>query len=213
MILGTLFSDPLIFIAWLTAILIVLSVHEFAHAWASHLMGDDTARNQGRLTLNPVSHVSGWGLLMLLFVGFGWGKPVPFNPYNLKNKRLGLAIIAIAGPLSNLLLAIVTGVILHLLVAYNVFLPTNLLIQFLTILVILNVVLMVFNLIPIPPLDGSKLLFAFLRDERYQSLVYLLETRGPMLLLFLLILDNIIGINIFGNFFQGIISFVYKLIF
>ena len=139
MILNTLFSEPLIFIAWVAAILIALSVHEFAHAWAGHWLGDDTAKMQGRLTLNPLSHISWLGFLMLLLVGFGWGKPVPFNPFNLKDKRWGPAMVSVAGPLSNLIMAVAAGLILHYLVFFQVLAPQNMLIQFLTIFVILNI--------------------------------------------------------------------------
>jgi len=210
MILNTLFTDPMIFVAWVVAIILALTFHEFSHALASAMMGDQTAKSLGRLTLNPLSHVSGLGFIMLLFVGFGWGKPVPFNPYNLKYHKWGPALVALAGPISNLLLAFVSGLALHYIVVLNWLPPENLLVQFLNIFVILNVILMLFNLIPIPPLDGSKVLFSFLSSPRYAKFVLFLETRGPYLLLFLLILDNIIGINIFGRLFRFTIEFVYK---
>jgi Zn-dependent protease len=213
MIFSTLFNEPLIFFVWVFAILIALSVHEFAHAWAGTWQGDNTAKALGRLTLNPIAHVSGLGFIMLLFVGFGWGKPVPFNPYNLRNQRYGPLLISLAGPASNLIMAIITGLILKLLIFYQVFPPTNLLIQFLNIFVILNVILMVFNLIPIPPLDGSKILPAILHGQKYQKFLVTLETQGPIVLIFLLILDSIVGINIFGHLFNGIINFVYRLLF
>ncbi|PIR93680.1 site-2 protease family protein [Candidatus Falkowbacteria bacterium CG10_big_fil_rev_8_21_14_0_10_39_11] len=213
MILNTLFTDPMIFVAWVVAIILALTFHEFSHALASAMMGDQTAKSLGRLTLNPLSHVSGLGFIMLLFVGFGWGKPVPFNPYNLKYHKWGPALVALAGPISNLLLAFVSGLALHYIVVLNWLPPENLLVQFLNIFVILNVILMLFNLIPIPPLDGSKVLFSFLSSPRYAKFVLFLETRGPYLLLFLLILDNIIGINIFGRLFRFTIEFVYNLIF
>jgi len=203
----------MIFIAWVVAILIVLSVHEFSHALASALMGDDTAKSLGRLTLNPISHVSGVGFLMLLLVGFGWGKPVPYNPYNLKYQKWGPALVALAGPASNLLLAIFSGIVLKIIAGMNILPPENLLFQFLNIFVILNVILMLFNLIPIPPLDGSKVLFSILDGERFRNFRSFLETRGPILLLILLILDNVVGLNIFGYFFNAIIEFVYSLIF
>lgn len=213
MILETLFSTPAIFLAWVVAIVIALAVHEFSHALAGNLLGDPTAKNLGRLTLNPLAHISWLGFVVLLLVGFGWGKPVPFNPYNLKFKRWGPALVAVAGPLSNLIMAVATGFILWLLIFFQALPSENLLIQFLYIFVILNVILMVFNLIPIPPLDGSKILYAVLHQPKYRQLIIFLETRGPMLLILLLILDNIIGINIFGNLFWGIIDLVDRIIF
>jgi Zn-dependent protease len=207
-----LFSSPLLFLVWLVAIIIGLSVHEFSHALAGYLLGDHTAKEHGRLTLNPLSHVSGMGFLLLMFAGFGWGKPVPFNPLNLKYKRFGPALVAIAGPLSNLILAVFSGVVLKILIFYKVFPLENLLIQFLFIFIMLNMVLMIFNLIPLPPLDGSKVLFGILAAPKYHHIVFFLEKNGPFLLILLLVLDNFVGINIFGGLFNFIINFVNNIL-
>lgn len=145
--------------------MIAISFHEFAHAFAAYRLGDMTAKDQGRLTVNPMSHLSLVGTLMILLAGFGWGKPVPFNPYNLKNQRWGPVIIALAGPFSNLLLVVLFGLILRFGYPLLGLGPENALYYFLFVLVLLNAILMVFNLIPIPPLDGSKLLFALLPDS------------------------------------------------
>ena len=107
MILGLLFSQPVLFIAWIAAILVALSVHEFSHALAGTVLGDNTAKNMGRLTLNPLAHLDMIGTLMLLIVGFGWGKPVPFNPFNLKYPKWGPAIVALAGPFANLICVVI----------------------------------------------------------------------------------------------------------
>jgi len=141
-------------------------IHEFSHAWAAYISGDPTAKNEGRLTLNPIPHLDMWGtviipLFLLFFVnGFiGWAKPVPFNPYNLKNQKWGRTIVALAGPVSNLVIALIFG----LLIRFSVF--SFLVIPF-SFIVYINIFLALFNLIPIPPLDGSKLLFdAFPRLE------------------------------------------------
>jgi len=141
-------------------------IHEFSHAWAAYISGDSTAKNEGRLTLNPIPHLDMWGtviipLFLLFFVnGFiGWAKPVPFNPYNLKNQKWGRTIVALAGPVSNLVIALIFG----LLIRFSVF--SFLVIPF-SFIVYINIFLALFNLIPIPPLDGSKLLFdAFPRLE------------------------------------------------
>jgi Zn-dependent protease len=141
-------------------------VHEVSHGFAALMQGDKTAEYQGRLTLNPIKHLDLFGSILLpLFLavtnaGFiiGWAKPVPFNPYNLRNQKWGESIVAVAGPLSNLILAIVFGLVIRFGYGY-------LSISFLSIamvVVIINLVLAVFNLVPIPPLDGSKILFSLL---------------------------------------------------
>jgi len=213
MILSLLFEQPILFIVWIAAIIIAITIHEFSHALAGTWQGDMTAKNEGRLTLNPLSHLSGIGFLMLLFIGFGWGKPVPFNPYNLKNKRWGPALISIAGPFSNLILAIFAGGILKSIIHFDLLQPGNLLIEFLNLLVLINIILMVFNLIPIPPLDGSKILFSILHSPKYNQLKLWLTIKGPIVLMVLIFADFILNINIFSGLFRLIINGVYKLLF
>ncbi|KKR08518.1 MAG: hypothetical protein UT32_C0001G0038 [Parcubacteria group bacterium GW2011_GWC2_39_14] len=212
MILMNFFDNPIIIIPWLAAIIIALTVHEFSHALAATLLGDSTAKDEGRLTLNPLAHVSWIGFFMLLLVGFGWGKPVPFNPYNLKYQRFGPALVAVAGPFSNLILAIISGVALKLVVISGFVSVNNLLFQFLFTLISLNIVLLLFNLLPFPPLDGSKILFAFLSGPKYYAFRQLLETQGPFFLMLLLIFDNFLNINIFGSIFSVVINFVYSIL-
>lgn len=140
----------------LPAVLIALTVHEFAHAYASHRLGDPTPKWQGRLTLNPVAHVDPVGLLMLVFFRFGWGKPVQVDPRYYKNRRQGTMIVSLAGPASNIITAFVT-MIAFVLVGPSGFIGTLLLWVFQ-----LNVILAIFNMLPIPPLDGSKVLGSLL---------------------------------------------------
>jgi len=213
MLLNLLFQDPVIFLAIVAAIIVAISVHEFAHAAASAFLGDMTAKMAGRLTLNPMSHLSLLGTIMLLIAGFGWGKPVPFNPYNLKYKKWGPSLVAIAGPASNVILLLLGGITLKILLAYQIVTQANLLIYFLEYLVIINAMLALFNLLPIPPLDGSKLLFSVLDSPKYDKLRFWLTTRGPLFLLFLIIADSWLGFNIFGRLFGGVINFVYKIFF
>jgi len=204
-------ENPLYFLAWISAILVALSVHEFSHAYAAYRLGDNTPKAMGRLTLNPLAHIDWLGLLMLILIGFGWGNPVGFNPHNLKYKKWGSALVAMAGPAANLSGIIVFGLFLKLLAAITGLTVSNLLIQFLNLLIIINAILLVFNLIPIPPLDGSKLLFAILDKPKYDNLKMKLESRGPAILIILILADNIFRIGIFSSIFRGIISLIYRL--
>ncbi len=151
-------------------VLIAISFHEYAHAFAADKLGDDTPRNQGRLNLNPLSHLDPFGVIMLIFAHIGWGKPVEINPNNFTRKisaRTGEAIVAVAGPLMNFILAIIFTIIFYALSTFGeafAFGTTvgKIITQMLFYTVIVNVGLGVFNLIPLPPLDGSKILMAFL---------------------------------------------------
>lgn len=196
MLLSQLFTDPWITVVTMTAFLFALSIHEASHALAAFVLGDRTAYREKRLTLNPFSHIDWTGFLMLITLGFGWGKPVPFNPYNLRWQRVGPALIAAAGPVSNFLFGTVATLL------YVVFLkslgPANLLTTFFGILAVMNMLLGLFNLIPLPPLDGSKALFAILAAPKYAHIRTFLETRGPMILLGLVMINLLLGINTFG---------------
>lgn len=184
------------------AIVVALSFHEFAHAYIGFKLGDLTAQKLGRLTLNPLAHIDWIGLLMLVTVGFGWGKPVPFNPHNLKYKKWGPVMVAFAGPGSNLLLALISAGLFWAF-ALTSFLPAdNALMIFFGFSVIINLALMFFNLIPLPPLDGSKLLMLALDKPKYASLRYKLETQGFWILIGLLVVDSFSGLNIFGWLFS-----------
>lgn len=168
--------DNIIYLLYQTTIRLVvlltaLPFHEFAHAWAANKMGDPTARFQGRLTLNPLAHLDLMGSLLMLVAGFGWAKPVPINPRNFKNPKKGMALSAAAGPLSNLLLAYI-GMVLWKVVLYLEYpFGGNFLLDSLAdifrLIVLLNLGLAVFNLLPIPPLDGSRLFTVFLPPRQY----------------------------------------------
>lgn len=177
------------------AALIAIMIHEVAHGVAAMMLGDRTAKNAGRLTLNPISHIDPIGLLCMIFVGFGWAKPVPVNPTNFKNRKAGMAITALAGPISNFLLAFMLMLISVIL---TVLLPESKVAiaftQFIFITASLSIGLGVFNLIPIPPLDGSKVLQIFLPNNmiakmyNYQAYFQI----GLMVLLMLGALDGVI---------------------
>ncbi len=202
----SLLNQPYEFIMWILAIVYVLTVHEFAHAWAAYKQGDSTAMDNGRLTLNPLAHLDIFGFFSLLLIGFGWGKPVPFNPANLRNRKLGTVLIAIAGPLANLLSALVFGSVLRLFP--QIINNYALLAQFFYILTMLNGIILVFNLIPIPPLDGSKLLLAILPERAYRLRFYL-EHYGPTILLILIISNIVFHVPVFSwlfGFIKGLVN-------
>lgn len=160
-----LFTNPLLFLAYIGALVIAISVHEFSHAFVADQLGDPTPKLQGRLTLNPRSHMDLYGMIFLIFFGFGWGKPVIFDPYNLKKPQRDTAFISIAGPTSNIIVAIVLSIGLYL---YSFFhLPFFSIIgSFVYLVIRLNIVLAIFNLIPIHPLDGFKIVGGILPKEK-----------------------------------------------
>jgi len=197
-------------------VLIFLTIiHEVSHGLMAYRLGDSTAKDMGRLTLNPIKHLEFFGsfLVPLLFIIsgspfiLGWAKPVPFNPYNLKNPKRDMALIGAAGPVSNFLLAILFGIIARLLVlvpgiASSPVLSTALML--LSMVIFVSVLLGVFNLIPIPPFDGSRIAFAFLRGEAAKFWLRL-EQYGTLLVILLL----------FGgllNFIYPVVVFLYRLI-
>lgn len=207
MFLFSFLSEPIVFLAWLVAMAISVTLHEFAHALSAYLQGDATAKYSGRLSLNPLKHLDLWGTLMLLLVGFGWGKPVPYNPYNLRNQKWGPSIVALAGPGANLFLILFFGLILKILVVGGVLDVGNMLYILIEMIIILNAVWFTFNLIPIPPLDGSKLLFAIL-PRRFDHWKIFLAVRGPLILISLIILDRLLNLSLLGSLFNLVIRAV-----
>lgn len=162
------------------SVLIGLTLHEFAHAYVADRLGDRTARAVGRLTLNPLVHIDLLGFILLFIAGFGWAKPVPVNPYNFKgNVREGMLLVSLAGPLANFLLACLAAGLL------TVFREETMIVAFLKTAIYINIVLAIFNLLPVPPLDGSKVL-AGLLPGRQQWLTYL-EQYGVLVLLVLMV--------------------------
>jgi Zn-dependent protease len=209
------------------ALIMSIVIHEVAHGWAALRLGDPTAKYAGRLTLNPIKHLDPWGsfivplfMIMTLGFGFGWAKPVPYNPYNLKDQHKGPVWVALSGPASNILLAIFFGLcarfiflnqVIKISIVQNVFQFGDLGVAFsgsfaaiffwiCIMMVILNVFLAFFNLIPIPPLDGSKLLFYFfsLRNETK----VMLEQFGFIFLIMFIVLFS----DVLGAFLQGVLS-------
>ncbi|MHB8830835.1 MAG: site-2 protease family protein [Patescibacteria group bacterium] len=199
--LTTLFSDPILFVLWIVAVLVALTVHEFSHALAATWLGDPTAKRLGRLSLNPLAHIDWFGLLALVLVSFGWGKPVPFNPYLLRDQKWGPLYIGLAGPFSNLLMLSLVGILLRLLLP--VLGPNNLLILFLGLCFLINTALMLFNLIPLPPLDGSKIVMALLHKPKWFAFREKLESYGSWILMGLILLDVVFGIGLISAVLGG----------
>jgi Zn-dependent protease len=166
------------FVFGLVALIVAITIHEFSHAWAAEHLGDPTPRLQGRLTLNPLAHLDPIGTILLILVRFGWGKPVQFDPFNLRNPRRDSALISIAGPISNIVLATLCSLIIRL--------PVPMIIAaFLVQLLYMNIVLAIFNLVPIHPLDGFKIVEGFLPEEQAREW-HELERYGVIFLVFLL---------------------------
>ncbi len=209
----TLLSNPWMAIGWVVAFISALTFHEFCHGLAAKMLGDDTAERMGRLTLNPIPHIDPIGLLAALTAGFGWAKPVPYNPYNLRNQKWGPVAVAAAGPLSNLVLFVIVGLLFRGLIAVGVITDASPLTTFLGALMQINVVLFAFNLLPLPPLDGSKVLLLFLQHPKYARTRLWLETRGPTALIFAILLDTLL-LNgaIFGTLVGGLSNLAFRLI-
>lgn len=174
------------------AVLLCLTVHEASHGLAALSLGDDTAREENRLSLNPLRHIDWLGLLMMFAVGFGWAKPVPVDPRSFKDPKRGMALTALAGPLSNFALAFLLVLLSKGIYLYAAYTPVwDGIFNFLLSTAVLSIGLGLFNLIPIPPLDGSKALFALLPDRAYFTLMR--YERYGMLLLLLLFFTNVGG--------------------
>jgi Zn-dependent protease len=200
-------DDWQLFAAFVIAVIAGITFHEFSHAAVATVQGDRTARSQGRLTLNPVSHLDPLGSIALVIAGFGWGRPVPFSPMHLRSRRWGAALVGLAGPAANFVLALVSVIALRLYIGSVEAFQFDFRVKLLESLVLYNVILGVFNLLPIPPLDGSRLLSIFLPQSR-QNIVYFLDQYGIFLLLGILILAP----GLLTPVFQGITRFLYGLV-
>ncbi len=209
--------DPVTIALRIPVLLIVITVHEFAHARMAFHYGDATAQRQGRMNLNPINHLDPIGSLMILLVGFGWAKPVPINPLNFNQYRSGLRWVSFAGPMSNLIFGFISLLVFRILLSAGVitfggFEYANLAFDFFQQLIMINIYLALFNLLPIPPLDGSKILMSFLSDA-HLGLYRQLERYAPLILIGLII-TGILGQIIFPlaqfvlMLYEAIIQFI-----
>lgn len=198
-----LFTNPLLFFAWLIALVVAITIHEFSHALVADKLGDPTPRLQGRLTLNPMAHLDPVGTLMLLLIRFGWGKPVQFDPFNLRKPRRDAALISIAGPISNLITATILSLVVRLTFA------SPLLLSLMLPIIFLNVILAVFNLIPIHPLDGFKIVGGLLPENQAREWQTLERYGFLFLLLFILPFS---GRSLIGSIIEPVALFILKIL-
>ena len=181
-------TPPEVLLLLVPVLLFSLCFHEFSHAWMAYKLGDPTAKHSGRLTLNPLAHLDPMGSLMILFVGFGWAKPVPVDVRYLQNPRTDMMKVAFAGPAANLLLAFIGGTIIRFQIV------SGSLILMLVLFTQINIMLAVFNMIPIPPLDGSQI-FSGLMVRKNPDLVMKLQMYGPQILFGLILIGYLTEIS------------------
>lgn len=198
------------------AAVIGLTVHEFAHAFTAYRLGDNTAKLDGRLTLNPLKHIDWLGFFLIVVAGFGWAKPVSFNPNNLKNKHRDEIMISLAGPISNFIIAILFFVIARLLYFVDYINSSTLGLEVINLIMVWGVInfsLFVFNLIPLPPLDGSHIYLTYIKDIN-QKLMMNMYKYGTLILLAIIIAESQLKINILhiSELVGAITSFFIKLL-
>ena len=205
-ILTLLQTNPIIALAFIVGLVAGITIHEASHALVAYRLGDPTAKLAGRLTLNPASHLDLIGTLALLIVGIGWGKPTPFDPFNLRNIKRDSALISVAGAVSNFVLAIILSIpYLFFYFTGNLSLTINAVYQVISIIIWLNLILGVFNLIPVHPLDGFKVLAGLLPRDWYYDFIQT-ERYGIFILLFLLITGAV------GRILFPIISSIFSIL-
>lgn len=191
-------------------ILLALTFHEYAHAFVANKYGDDTAKQNGRLTLNPLAHLDLLGTIMIFLVHFGWAKPVPVNPNRLKNPKKNMLWISAAGPLANMILALFSGILLRLIFVtggkpdqHSI---TGLLIFMVIMSLQINLALAIFNVLPIAPLDGSKILYGLL-PSKHEGKIYFIERYGPFILIGLIVFGQFTGVSILGRLIWPFVKF------
>ncbi len=208
--MGIISLDPAVQVILLPVIIFALSFHEFAHAWAAFRLGDPTAKSYGRLTLNPLAHLDPFGAIVLYLVGFGWAKPVPVDYRYLANPKRDMLWISLAGPVSNLSLALVSGLLLRFLWTAGIISGSGVLATVLVMSLQINLVLCFFNFLPVPPLDGSKIL-AGLMPPGNNEFLYKLEMYGPKVLFAVILIGMLTGVSIIGKIISPFIYLFMKI--
>ncbi len=195
-------------------ILLALTFHEYAHAYVAYRYGDDTAQKSGRLTLNPLRHLDPLGTIMIFLIHFGWAKPVPVNPHKLRNPKKDMLWISAAGPLSNMILALMSGILLRVLFALNATPDRHSIAGSIVYMVFMslqiNLALAIFNILPIAPLDGSKILYGLL-PAGYAKTIFALERYGPFILIGLILIGRVTGVSILGGLIWPFVKFFSNL--
>ena len=195
-------------------ILLALTFHEFAHAYVANRLGDDTAKRSGRLTMNPLAHLDPFGTIMIFLVHFGWAKPVPVNPFNLRNPKKNMLWISASGPLSNMVLALISGLLLRFFATTGMMPDSHSILGVFIVMVVfslqINLALAIFNILPIAPLDGSKILYGIL-PAGFAKQIYLLERYGPFILIGLIIFGQFTGVSILGRLIWPFVQFFSNL--
>ncbi|MFH1213949.1 MAG: site-2 protease family protein [Candidatus Neomarinimicrobiota bacterium] len=195
-------------------ILLALTFHEYMHGWAAYKYGDPTAKMAGRLTMNPIAHLDPIGTLMLFLVHFGWARPVPVDPRYFRNPKRDMLVVALAGPVANMILALLSGLIVRLFRAgYMNFLPLNIIQPAYTMIILslqINLALAIFNLLPVPPLDGSKVLFGLV-PHRYEYQVEWLERYGGYFLMAIIVIGMVTNISVLGFFINPFVNYFSNL--
>ncbi len=204
--------DIIITIFSLIVLLFSVIIHELAHGYVAYYLGDPTAKYQGRLTLNPIKHLDPFGsaiLPLLLFISqspilVGWAKPVPINPYNFKDQKWGTLKVSIAGPICNIILAVFFGLLIRF-IPFSFFIASPGLLIIFSFIVHINIILAIFNLVPIPPLDGSWILFKFIPD-RFANLKIFLQQYGLFILIFFIFFGGLQGLGVITEYFFHLIT-------
>ncbi len=201
-----LFRLPLeVLIILLPILIFSLCFHEFSHGYIAYRLGDHTAARSGRLTLNPLAHLDPIGSLMILFVGFGWAKPVPVNPINFSNPRVDMMKVAFAGPASNLILAFIAGLMIRF-ANYSDIMNNGILYQTLYVFSFINIALAVFNMLPVAPLDGSQI-FGNMISKNNPELAWKLQMYGPKILMGLILIGIVTPFSLLGTIMMPFIKF------
>ena len=194
-----------VLIVLLPILVFSLCFHEFSHGYIAYRLGDHTAKRNGRLTLNPLAHLDPVGSLMILFVGFGWAKPVPVNPINFANPRIDMMKVAFAGPASNLVLAFIAGLI-NRYASYNDFFNSVILENTLFFFIFINIALAVFNMLPVAPLDGSQI-FGNMISKNNPELAWKLQMYGPKILMLAILIGVLTPFSLLGTIMNPFIKF------